>query len=159
MTFLLFLCRVKQYLSNWQHLVYFGQTIQELITNLESNCNIALNWFNKNKTTVNRGMSYVIIVDERKQDDTYEILKIGSKKSKVLTQVKLLWIEIHNGLNFVPRLIFFFFFFCKSAASQLNPLIRLKCSYDLKERKGLMNSFVLSLIIALSHGCLQVSSP
>ena len=154
MTFLLFRYRVKQYLSNWQHLACFGQTIQELITNLESNCNTALNWFNKNKMTVNRGMSYVIIVDERKQDDTYEILKIGSKKSKVLTQVKLLWIEIHNGLNFVQRLIFFFF--CKSAASQLNPLIRLKCSYDLKERKGLMNSFILSLIIALSHGCLQV---
>ena len=54
-------------------------------------------------------MSYVIIVDERKQDDTYEILKIGSKENKVLTQVKLLWIEIHNGLNFVQRLIFFFF--------------------------------------------------
>ena len=70
-----------------------------------------MNWFNENKMTVNLGMSYVITVDERKQDHTYEILKIGSKENKILTQVKLLGIEIHDGLNFVPHLIFFFFFF------------------------------------------------
>ena len=45
----------KQYLSNWQQFACFGQTIQELITNLESQREVAMNWFNKNKMAENLG--------------------------------------------------------------------------------------------------------
>ena len=36
-------------------LAYFSTTIQELIASLESECEVALNWFNENKMIVNPG--------------------------------------------------------------------------------------------------------
>ena len=64
-------------------LAYFSTTIQELIASLESECEVALNWFNENKMIVNPGKFQAIIIDKRKQDHTNEIFKIGSKEIKV----------------------------------------------------------------------------
>ena len=103
-------------------LACFSKTIQELIGSLEPECEVALNWFNENKMIVNPGKFQTIIIDKRKQDHTNEIFKIGSKEIKVASQVKLLGVEIYNNLNFeqyINRI-------CKSAANQLNVLIRLK---------------------------------
>ena len=41
-----------------------------------------------------------IIIDNRKQEHTNEIFKIGSKEFKVASQVKHLGVEIDNKLNF-----------------------------------------------------------
>ena len=46
---------------------------------------------------VNPGKFQAIIIDERKQDHTNEILKL---EIKVASQVKLLGVEIDNKLNF-----------------------------------------------------------
>ena len=56
----------------------FNKTIQELIGSLKSECEVALNWFNENKIIVNPGKLQDIIIDMRKQDHTYEILKFCS---------------------------------------------------------------------------------
>ena len=48
-------------------LAYFSKIIQELIGSLESECEVALNWFNENKMIVNRGKFHTIIIDNRKQ--------------------------------------------------------------------------------------------
>ena len=120
-------------------LAYFSTTIQELIASLESECEVALNWFNENKMIVNPGKFQTIIIDKRKQDHTNEIFKIGSKEIKVASQVKLLGVEIDNKLNFEQCINGI----CKSAAKQLNALIRLKRSLGFQERKALVNSFVL----------------
>ena len=64
-------------------LACFSKTIQELIGSLESECEVALNWFNENKMIVNPGKFQAIIIDKRKQDHTNEIFKIGSKEIKV----------------------------------------------------------------------------
>ena len=80
-------------------LACFSKTIQELIGSLESECEVALNWFNENKMIVNQGKFQAIIIDKRKQDHTYEIFKIGSKEIKVASQVKFLGIGIDNKLN------------------------------------------------------------
>ena len=47
-------------------LAYFSTTIQELIASLESECEVALNWFNENKMIVNPGKFQAIIIDKRK---------------------------------------------------------------------------------------------
>ena len=89
---------------------------------------------------VNPGNFQAIIIDKRKQDHTNEIFKIGSKEIKVASQVKLLGVEIDNKLKFgqhINRI-------CETAANQLNALIRLKRFLGFKERKSLVNSFVLS---------------
>ena len=121
-------------------LACFSKTIQELIGSLESECEVALNWFNENKMIVNPGKFQTIIIDKRKQDHTNEIFKIGSKEIKVASQVKLLGVEIDNKLNFEQHINRI----CKSAANQLNALIRLKRFLGFQERKALVNSFVLS---------------
>ena len=64
-------------------LAYFSTTIQELIASLESECEVALNWFNENKMIVNPGKFRGIIIDKRKQDHANKIFKIGSKEIKV----------------------------------------------------------------------------
>ena len=118
----------------------YSKTIQELIGSLESECEVALNWFNENKMIVNSGKFQAVIIDERKQDHTNEILKIGFKEIKVASQVKLLGEEIDNKLNFeqlINRI-------CKSAANQKNARSRLKRFLGFQERKALVNSFVLS---------------
>ena len=121
-------------------LAFFSKTIQELIGSLESETEIALNWFNENKMIMNPGKFPAIIIYKRKQDDTNEIFKIGSKEIKVASQVKLLEEEIDNKLNFEQYINGI----CKSAANQLNTLIRLKMFLGFQERKALVNSFVLS---------------
>ena len=99
-----------------------------------------MNWFNENKTTVNPGKFQAIIFDKRKQDHTNEIFKIGSKEIEATSQVKLLGVEIDNKLNFEQHINHI----CKSAANQLNALIKLKRFLGFQERKALVNSFVLS---------------
>ena len=64
-------------------LACFSKTIQELIGSLESECEVALNWFNENKMIVNPGKFRGIIIDKRKQDHANKIFKIGSKEIKV----------------------------------------------------------------------------
>ena len=63
-----------------------------------------------------------------------------SSRLKMKSQVKLLWVEIDNKLNFEQHINHI----CKSTANQLNALIRLKRFLDFQERKALVNSFVPS---------------
>ena len=121
-------------------LACFSKTVQDLIGFLESECEVALNWFNENKMIVNPGKFQVIIIDKRKRVHTNEIFKIGSKEIKDTSQVKLLGVEIDNKLNIERHINRF----CKSAANQLYALIRLKRFLGFQEKKALVNSFVLS---------------
>ena len=116
------------------------KTIQVLIGSLEFECEVTLNWFNEKKLIVNSGKFQAIINDKGKQDHTNEIFKVGSKEIKVATQLKLLGVGIDNKTNFEQHINRI----CKSAAKQLNALIRLKRFLCFQERKAPVNSFVLS---------------
>ena len=47
-------------------LACYSKIIQELVGSLESECEVALNWFNENKMIVNPGKFQAIIIDKRK---------------------------------------------------------------------------------------------
>ena len=81
-------------------LACISQTIQELIGSLDSEREVALNWFNENKMIVNPGKFQATIIDKKKHDQTNEILKTGSKETEVASLVKRLRGEIDNNLNF-----------------------------------------------------------
>ena len=121
-------------------LACIGKTILGLIRSLESECEVALNFFNEDKMIVNPGKFQAIITNKRKQDHANEISKIGSKEIKVTSQVKLLGVEIDDKLNFGQHINCI----CKSPANQLNALIRLKRFLGFQDKKVLVNSFVLS---------------
>ena len=65
--------------------------------------------------------------------------QISNKDIQIVSSVKLLGIIVDNHLNFNEHLSNI----CKSAASQLNALIRLKSFLGSNERKVLVNSFFI----------------
>ena len=67
-------------------------------------------------------------------------MNIGNEKIESLSAVKLLGIEIDDKLNFNNHTNKI----CSSAASQLSTLTRLRRFLGIEERKGLIQSFVLS---------------
>ena len=66
-------------------------------------------------------------------------MNIGNEKIESLSAVKLLGIEIDDKLNFNNHINTI----CRSAANQLNALIRLRRFLGIEERKALIQSFVL----------------
>ena len=118
----------------------FEETIQNLIALLETESNTAIEWFQNNKMMVNPGKFQAIIIDKKKKCHTNETLKIGDKIIKASSSVKLLGVQIDDQLNFNLHISNI----CRSAANQLNALIRLKRFLDFEEKKTLNNSYFYS---------------
>ena len=114
----------------------FEETIQNLISLLENENNTAIELFQNNKMMVNPGMFQAIIIDKKKKCHTNETLKIGDKIIKASSSVKLLGVQIDDQLNFNLHISNI----CRSAANQLNALIRLKRFLDFEEKKTLINN-------------------
>ena len=93
---------------------------------------------------VNPGNFQAIIIDKKNKCHTNETLinfwKIGDKIIKVSSSVKLLRVKIDDQLNFNLHISNI----CRSAANQLNALIRLKLFLDFEEKKTLINSYFYS---------------
>ena len=121
-------------------LTTFANNIQNLIHLLESECSVAIKWFKDNKMIVNPGKFQAIILDKKKNNHTQEIIKIGKNVVKVKSSVKLLGVQIDSELNFNLHIANI----CRSAANQLNALIRLKNFLGFQEKKVLINSYFYS---------------
>ena len=89
---------------------------------------------------VNPGKFQAIILDKKKNNHTQEIIKIGKNDVKVKSSVKLLGVQIDSELNFNLHIANI----CRSAANQLNALIRLKNFLGFQEKKVLINSYFYS---------------
>ena len=103
-------------------LTTFAQNVRNLISVLESESNIAIEWFKTNKMIVNPGKFQSIIIDKKKHDHTKETSKIADKVIEASPSVKLLGAQIDDKLNFNLHINNI----CRSASNQLNVLIRLK---------------------------------
>ena len=68
----------------------FAKTIENLISILESESEIAINWFKDNHMIVNPGKFQAIIIDKYKGNHTNQIRNIGQKEIKAVSKVKLL---------------------------------------------------------------------
>ena len=85
---------------------------------------------------VNPGKFQTIILDKKKNNHTQEITKINNKAVKVKSSVKLHSVQIDSELNFNLHIANIW----RSAASQLNALIRLRRFVGLEDKKVLINS-------------------
>ena len=81
-----------------------------------------------------------IIIDKKKQDQTKETFEIGDKIIESWPLVKLLGVQIDDKLNFNLHITNI----CRSAANQLNILIRLKQFLSFEAKKVLDNSYFYS---------------
>ena len=79
----------------------------------------------------------VIIIDKKKGDHTNQKVVIDNKQIKTVSSVELVGIQLDDKLNFSPN----FSNICKSAANQLNALIRLQNFLSFEEKKILINSY------------------
>ena len=107
---------------------------------MESQSNIAIDWFETNKMIVNPGKFQSIIIDKKKQDHTKKTSEIGNKVIEASPSVKLLAVQIDDKLNFNLHITNS----CRSSANQLNALTRLKQFLSFEAKKVLVNSYFYS---------------
>ena len=74
----------------------FGKTIENLLSILESENEIAINWFKDNYMIVNPGTIQLVIFDKQKGNHSNQIINIGQKEIKMVSKVRLLAIEIND---------------------------------------------------------------
>ena len=89
---------------------------------------------------VNTNKLRSILLDKSKSTHVKATMNIGDEKIESLSAVKFLGIEVEDKLNFNNHINTI----CRSAANQLNALIRLRRFLGIEERKALIQSFVLS---------------
>ena len=87
---------------------------------MQSESEVITDRFKKNQTIVNPDKFQVIIIDKKKGDHTNENVVIDNKQIKTVPSGELLGIQLDDQLNFIPHISNI----CKSAANQLNALIR-----------------------------------
>ena len=118
----------------------FATTVSELIKILESESEVVIDWFKINKMVVNPDKFQAIILDKRKRDHTDEHITVDNQQIKVVSSVKHLGLQLDDKLNFNLHISNI----CKSAANQLNALIRLKKFMNFEEKKILINSYFMA---------------
>ena len=96
---------------------------------------------------VNPDKFQAIILDNQKGDHTNERITADNQQIKHLPSVKLLGLQLENKMNLNTHISNI----CKSAANQLNALIRLKKFMNFEEKKILLNRNFLS---NLNYCCL-----
>ena len=117
----------------------FTTTVSRLIKILESESEVGINWFKKNKMVVNRDKFQAIILDKQKRDHTDERITVDNQQIKVVSSLKLFGLQLdHMNFNLHISNI------CKSAANQLNSLIRLKKFMNFEEKEILINSYFMA---------------
>ena len=118
----------------------FANTFDKLKEILESKSKCAIEWFTRNGMFVNPDKFKAFVIDEKRTNYTNEKIQIRNEDIQIVPSVKLLGITIDDRLNFNEHISSI----CKSAANQLNALVRLKTFLASNERKVLVNSFILS---------------
>ena len=115
--------------------------IEKLISTLEQGSQAAVDWFKINEMVVNPDKFQAIVVKKNcRMKDSYDALNINNQNINSENCVKLLGIEIDNTLSFNKHISTL----CKKASSQLNAKGRIQKYMGFKEKKVLLNSFVLS---------------
>ena len=118
----------------------FAENVSKLINILQSESEVITDWFKKNQMIVNPDKFQVIIIDKKKGDHTNENVVIDNKQIKTVSSVELLGIQLDDKFNCSPHISNI----CKSAANQLNALIRLQKFLSFKEKKVLIYSYFLA---------------
>ena len=71
----------------------FTTTVSRLNEILESESEVVINWFKKNKMVVNPDKFQATILDTRKRDHTDEHITADNQQIKVVSSVKLLGLQ------------------------------------------------------------------
>ena len=92
----------------------FAPTVSRLIIVLESESEVVIDWFKKNKMVGNTDKFQAVILDKRESNHTNKRITVDNQQIKVVSSVKLLGIQLVDKLNFNLDITNN----CKSAANQ-----------------------------------------
>ena len=126
--------------ADYNTLSAWGKTVSKLIERLESESNIAIDWFTKNEIIINLDKFQAIILDKKKSNLTNIPLTIDNQIIKSVPSVELLGVHLNDKLNFNLHISNI----CRSAANQLNALIQLKSYLNFNAKRVLINSYIIS---------------
>ena len=118
----------------------WGEPVFKSIDTLELESNIAIDWFTKNEMIINPDKYQAIILDKKKSDLTNIPLTIDNQTIKSVPSAELLGIHLDDKLNFNLHISNI----CRSAANQLNALLRLKSYLSFNAKRILINSYIIS---------------
>ena len=118
----------------------WGKTVSKLIETLESESNIAIDWFTKSEMIINPDKFQVIILDKKKSNLTNIPLTIDNQTIKSVPSVELLGIHLDAKLNFNLHINNI----CRLAGNQLNALIKVKSYLSFNAKTVLINSYIIS---------------
>ena len=104
-------------------LTVFANNIQNLIHLLESENSLEIKCFKDNMMIINPGKFPANSVDIKKNNHARGIIKIGKKAVKVKSLVKILSVQVDAELNLNLHIANIY----RSAANQINALLRLEC--------------------------------
>ena len=116
-----------------------AKTIDSLKQTLESECNVAIKWFHKNKMIVNPDKFQAIVLDNRRSNNTKVKFISGSEQIQTVPSVDIIGITIDDKLNFNMHIDKI----CLKYSNQPNTLVGLKRFLGNEERKVLINNFGL----------------
>ena len=118
----------------------WANTISDLINKLQSDSNIAIEWFKMNKMIVNPDNFQAIVLNKNRSDLTNTNFQVENQVIKSVSSVELFGIQIDDKLNLNPHISKI----CKSAANQLNALIRLEQFLSFQAKEVLINGYIIS---------------
>ena len=118
-----------------------ANSIESLVTDLQTQAQTALNWLDANAMIANPEKFKAIILQKQKSAVLPDVkIQIGTKEITPTEEVDLLGMKIDNRLEFDTYISQI----CKKAANQLNALYRLRNYLNPKQREVLVNSFILA---------------
>ena len=117
-----------------------GETVSILNDALELQSNIAMDWFTKNEMIIKPDKSQDIILNKKTSNPTNIPLTIDNQTIKSFQSVVLLGLHLGDKLNFNLDISSI----CRSAANQLNALIRSKSYFTFNAKRDLINSYIIS---------------
>ena len=122
-------------------ITYSSKSLSNLKITLENESAEAINWSEQNNMLLNPNKIQVLFLPRKKELNTSDI-NLNFNNNNIISSnwVKLRGIKIDSRLNFEPHVSDLY----KSAARQLNVLIRLKSYLTFGARKILIESFVHS---------------
>ena len=131
-------CEIYNYADD-NSVCCYDPDIDCVISNLETVCNVMIDWFHQNYLKANPEKFQAIIFGN--QCDTSDVtINIGQTSVNMCEVVKLLGVYIDRDLNFSHHVSEL----CKKVSQKVNALSRLTPSLTMESKLTLYNCFVLS---------------
>ena len=126
--------------ANGNTLAYFSTTMPNLVDTLDKEAGVALSWLKQNEMIANPENFHAILLRKNQTSIREDKISIDGEIVNSDETVKLLGVTLEYILDFDPHISNI----CKTAATKLNVLKRLKSFIGCKGKKVLFQRFIFS---------------